>query len=269
MVRDDGEAPVAGEKHRECSVDEGKAKYRIHNEVGRNLPEIIREFRMDLLAVNMFYKNIKKDGWYEYESVILPQAKDEMKQLRNHLNKLIEYADREMMDERREEVRKPVSSLSDGLEYLNRYHEGDVELLKQVERVDGEIQEPKQLAEEEDEYDRRKQALITVLSDDGLFEIFEWVCDNEKSKVPDRTKSNSKESWKQAIGKYLKSGHELVEEVGWGYELTDRGRAVKTCWKDLRDASVVETKLDTLGDSRREVAWRLLNRYFDAEDKWG
>jgi len=260
-----------GEKVRECDVDEAKAKYRLHNEVGQNLPQLIRQVRKDLLGINLFYMNIKKDGWYEYENIILPHAKDELERLRDYIDTLIGYAERDMMVERREEIRKPVSSLSDGLEYLNALHKGDREVLENLEMVDGELREPKELVEEKEEFKKRKQVLIALLSDEGLLEIVEWVSENEKTKVPERTKSNSKETWKQAIGKYLKSGthgHGLVEKSGWGYELTERGRIVLECWDELKQTSIVETKLDTLGDTRKEVAWRLLNRYFDAEDRW-
>ncbi|MCX2819896.1 hypothetical protein EGH25_11095 [Haladaptatus sp. F3-133] len=269
VVKINGEERLEG-KITECSVDEAKAKYRIHNEVGQNLPEIIRQFRTDLMAINMFYMDVKQDGWYEYESITLPRAKDEMERLRDHLDILIEYAERDMMAKRREEVRKSILLLYDGLEYLNRLHDGDEEY-RGFERVEGELQKSKRLEDEQEEYTERKQAVIKLLSDEGLLEIFEWVSENEKANVPDRTKSNSKETWTQSIGKYLKSGeygHGLVAESGWGYELTERGRAVRDCWEELKQASIVEEKLETLGDTRREVAWRLLNRYFDAEDRW-
>jgi hypothetical protein len=270
-VTEIGDGEKLEEKVAECNVDESKAKYRIHNEVGQNLPEIIRQFRADISAVNMFYLNVKKDGWYEYENIILPRAKDELESLRDHLDTLIEHAERDMMDERREQFREPVASLRDGLEYLNAFYKGDRDVLEHLERVDGELREPQELVEEKEEFKKRKQALLAVLSDEGLLEIFEWVSKNEKTKVPDRTKSTSDETWKQAIGKYLMSsehGHGLVEESVWFYELTERGQVVMKCWEELKHTSVVETKLDTLGDSRREVAWRLLNRYFDAENRW-
>lgn len=259
------EAPRKGEKAQEPNCDERKAKHRIDKEVGRNIGDILHQFQRDLMAVEAFYLHIKPDGWYEFSDVTLQHtAINELESLRDHLDTLIEQAESDFEAQRREAIGQLLSLLSEDLDHHQKYYSGDPSILDKIERENGDIVNPPQLVDDVSEHQQRKEALTDLLTDGGLLEIFEWVAEHERQKVPDQTKRDTKETWKQCIGRYLRAKNSLVEEAGWGYELTNRGNVILECWTQIKQCDPVEERADSV-EEKRQVAARLTNRYFGWE----
>jgi len=248
-------------------IDVNKARWRIDNEVGGNLHEIIRHLNRDLRAIETFYR-FGGGEWGEYADVYLPTARDELEALRDTVDEMIEYADRELEDETKERLREHLHILATDLDLVQKHVDGelgDAEL-----EWDGfEIVGPPEFVEQEDELKERQKAVVMLLSRDGMMDIFRWVAENERdrntdSKLEGKTRGNTQGTWKQAIGRYLKRDYSLVEESGWGYELTERGRVVYDCLMELKKSEVVEEERKS-GETWVEGTHRLLSLKFGVE----
>lgn len=108
-----------------------KAKYRIKDEVAN--PESFRtavsEFRSDLMALTLFQMNLKEGGLYDWKEIILPNAKDDIKRLRDHLDHLLELAEEDQHGEHRDELADCLSHLDPDLEHARRFFTGDADFL--------------------------------------------------------------------------------------------------------------------------------------------
>jgi len=270
-------------------------KHRIHHKAGRQLRDIVRKFRLDLHAIDEYYKSERPGDWYGYSSVTLPHTKDELEELRGLIDKLIQRAESETRQEEKTEIREALEELAVGLPHVQAVASNEFEAMDEadIQWEDNDIVGPPEFLEEDEEFRARQKALMAVLSDEGLFEIFTWVCEhggdvNAESNIKEREKSNSAETWKQALGRYLISKHGLVAKQRWEYELTERGECVQRAMKGLLDSdaateranSGTETEGDVSGlealeaaleNSReideRQAAANLLSHHFSA-DQW-
>jgi len=257
-----------------------QAKNRIKNEVRPHMKDIITQFRRDLTSINLLYLNMREDGWHRYESRLLPDMKRELKRLRDLLDAMIDRIEESEVEGKSSELREAVMTLTDDLEYVQRFQSRDTELFEEIEARERKlwvglpsprnIKEPTELAEEIKEFREREEALRALMSDTALLEIFDWIAQNEggkntDSKIENRTKANTKESWKQCIGRYLISQHEVVEEGGWGYILTDRGKKVRECRRELNQLSFVEEN-SGMDLGKDEVAWLFLSKLYDMDE---
>jgi len=249
-------------------VDVSKARWRIDNEVGKNLYKIIRHLNRDLRAVESFYR-FGGGEWGKYTDIYLPLARDDLEDLRDTIDEMIEYADRELKDETKEHLREHLRVLATDLDLIQRHINGDIEDTE-LEWDGYEIVGPPEFVEQEDELKERQRAVVMLLSRDGMMDIFRWVAENERdrntdSKLDGRKRGNTQETWKTAIGRYLISEYSLVEKSGWGYELTERGEIVHDCLTELSKSEMVEEKRKS-GETWVEAAHRLLSLKFGVED---
>lgn len=234
-------------------------KHRIHHKGGRNLRRIVRDFRLDLHALEEYYKSERPEDWDEYSTITLPQAQEELEELRDLLDQLIQRADSDPQEYEKAEIRDALGELTTGLPHVQRAISNDFEAAKEagVQWEGNEIVGPPEYLEEDEVFKERQKALMAVLSDEGLYEIFSWICDHRRdvhaeSLIDGRTKSNSDETWKQAIGRYLVSKHELVAKRRWEYDLTDRGECVNRAIKSLVESEAVAERVSSGQDEKEE-----------------
>lgn len=250
-----------------------KAKYRIKDEVAN--PESFRtavsEFRSDLMALSLFQMNEKEGGWYDWQEIILPNAKDDIKRLRDHLDHLVELAEEDQHSKHRDELAECLSELDSDLEHARRYFTGDTELLQKVEMEDGQVLNPDKLADELEEYETRKQVLIAVLRKEGLTRILEYIDTNGKTDLPNKRMNGNGRYWTALTTQYLVNEWGLAEkdEISnsyFEYELTRRGEVVCNTWKAIKNSSAVETLEE--GVDEQQAAHYLFKFYFDAKERW-
>ena len=115
-----------------------------------------------------------------------------------------------------------------------------------------------------------KDALLAILQDEGLYEMFKFVSENEglpKKEYRERTKGAGR-TWAWWISRELAGQHGVVEKGEWSkpsYVLTERGERLKEVVDRLEKIPEVKDSQER-GETVAEAARELLKRQLLALD---
>lgn len=119
------------------------------------------------------------------------------------------------------------------------------------------------------EYEGRYEALMALLRDEGLLEIFRHIEENPGGPTddwqPDKNKTGSDSSWRWWTAKYLDGEYGLVENVSdfssrRSYVLTDRGEDICEVIDWLENMDEVKSIADKAEISEGEAAAELIQQ---------
>ena len=250
-----------------------QVKSRIKNDATdiSNLMNALTTFNDDLSAIQWFYTQIldQPEGRYEFLEYQLPTLEREIRKLRERLEQWEEWADQqtEFSDQVREEIAVIHEPLYEGLELVQQVQrEGPSSELRdeyRKARKRADDADPQFVHELEERSTRRKTlAVLLDPENEALRELFEWIASHSGQKLPgNKIKGNS---WQWWASTKLKNEHGLIKEASWGFELTQRGGAVRGAIRRLEETDV----LDPFGHPA-DTEWTLhLLRFFHAADEW-
>lgn len=258
----------------DSEIDERKVKSRIRNGIGTRqaLKSVLEDIHADLRRFERFHKSVieQPGGRWELEDDILPYVGDEIRDLRVLFERWDESS--ETRDETlREDLRECLRPMYEDLAAECWIQEFTVR-----ERMDAAIDSenaPAGLSQsdvsettegiEEDmkERDARRDALTAILQDGDFYGMFVLVSGFEgqkKDEYQNLTKGGN--SWKWWISRILKREYGVVEEGGWGYELTERGERIYEVIERLADDPAVSSACEQ-GATVPEAARVLLRRH--------
>jgi hypothetical protein len=219
---------------------------RIKNEVCKNLDDIIRQFRRDLLAVSDYRRQSEIRDQIKWETT-LEFSKTELEDLRRLIDGLIQQAESHPVSSEREEIKSVFDS------FFN---------LNEIQNLDEE--------ELEKEFKARKdlnENLAKVLSKEGLPEILSHIDERGKDSLPSKRIDGEGEWWAQVASRVLVE-NDLAskdEDVAGDaqYEITEKGRVVLECWEELQQTDTIQIKSDLQPESSmREIVLETLAAHF-------
>lgn len=271
--------PRLGEEVNKKEVHEDQAKHRIQTEVATisAFQEGIEQFRKDLTALQAFQDD-DEGRWREWESDVLPVAKHELELLRDILDLMISFAEREDIKDEQAELERALRPLRSDLELANLYDryppgERDVdalsELLSKMEWDDDRNPvAPEELVSQLGEKDKREDALVALLRKDGLAEILEHIHKNGRCELPPKKNwGGTGQWWTGLASQFLANEYGLVNRYEISstrkeFEITDRGEVVLRTWHLLKETDAVVAERAVKPDaSDRALIRDLLDRH--------
>jgi hypothetical protein len=218
---------------------ERRAKGRIKNEVvpPDALGHIILQFDLDLLAVWNFQRSSDREAWKNWRQRTLPTVKQDLENLRNTLDRLIEIAEDDELNNESEELHDALSVL--GIDPYRGISSGVLDLRNPEQNEATESPEIKAL----ERYWEVQDSLTTVLGQKGAPEILEYVKENGPCQLRSRRSEGDGQYWTQVANESLVPGLLETDEEQIGdtqYKLTDLGRDVLEVWMALKGTTGVE-----------------------------
>lgn len=248
-----------------------QVKSRLKNEAASvdSLREALVSFREDLLAVQWFYTQVadQPEGTYEFLEYHMPLLESEIQRLQETLDRWNEWAEQQddLSDEIRADIGDCLEPLHQDLERIAQVMEEgpSSELAHEYRKANaGADDADPEFVREVEERSTRRKVLAVLLQNPDLRELFEWIAANPKRKLPSEQIGGN--TWKWWCSTKLKNEHELVEESGWGFELTPRGEAVRESLNRFDEADVFG-KLD----EKEDFEWTLsILEFFHGGDEW-
>ena len=245
-----------------AEIDERKVKSRLRNGVAgrQGLRELLHEIKEDLMRVHRFHSVVldQPGGEWAFEDHTLPRVEDDI----DNLLCLLQHWKGKAQDDRGEGIREQLS------EHLSVFHE---DLTEKQRIYDGEtnIDESKK-ADELDELEARRTALVALLKDEQLREMLQFVADHENEKRDEyKKRQNGKNNWAWWISHQLAGEHGIITRGVWSnhcYELTDRGERVHRVLNGLENVPAVEAGSER-GESWERYVLLLLRTHHPGYEK--
>lgn len=243
-------------------------KYRMEN--GICTPEELREtllaIEKDLHRVENFYQNVVSQPhgrWYWVDHV-LPVIQSEIEQLTLRLELWEQNAESTADEHVRDVLSTAISPLHDGLNTLNQHLEERTFSPVEVNRAREDAENAHEgLASDLYELRERRRALMELLGDENLHELFKHIADNPGQKLPEKNIGGNPWTW--WASRELETKHNLIEEKGWSYHLTDRGKVVEDVLANITDLSIMRF-VDDDETAIGETALTLIHHHFPTEE---
>lgn len=199
----------------------------------------IQGFRNDLERIRNFWVGVEGDAG-KWERAIVNNIDNEIERLELVLNSLGKDAEETSL----------IEQLESKLEKQDVWF-GDVDLGSHKE------------------YEERYEALMALLQDDGLLEIYRHIEENPGRPTddwqPDKNKTGSDSSWRWWTAKYLDGEYGLVENVSEfssrrSYVLSERGETISEVIDWLESVDEVESRAENKEISKAEAANELIQK---------
>lgn len=249
-------------------VDEKRVKSVLKNDraqAGR-IREHLHSVFLDLWRVRNFYYEVREQpaGRREWQERVYPAIKPELENIASLTNEWGVFSGEganteEVRDQLLQSVETPLRT---DLEAIQRPSEREDELEAYAKKVKGADDVPDAFAADFEELDKRHEVLLSLLRDDEYRDVFEFIVDNPGSKLPDRKKGGN--PWKWWASRMLETRDGVIQESGWGFELTPRGEAIHEAIKALMSTDCVQQMAETRDISASEAASKHL-AYFNWE----
>ncbi|MEF8862725.1 MAG: hypothetical protein V5A40_13385 [Haloarculaceae archaeon] len=224
--------------------DEYDLKYRIRENKAtpENIRQQIRELRQDIERTRNFWVEIEDDS-VTWRVLTLQSIVDELESFQSLADEWLAVADAGLVNEHvGSELHEPTKPLFQGIEDL----------------------------ETEDEYQEfqiRERALMAVLDNEGLLDIFRYVAENPGGgtgePLPNRKKQDSDNGWRWWAKRYLMTEYGLIEDASVfsnrpSYMMTNRGEVLYETVKRLFKSEIVKQQAERDNLSKARAAARAI-----------
>lgn len=247
-----------------------KARSRLKNEVTNveGMRQVLLGMTTDLDALLLFMLRDEGTDWQDWSNFTLPQVQDEMEQLRDTLDRFIEIAEDDSLQDEYDEIQDATANLYEDVDRATEgFNSGVLDI-----HEGGETDETQLIWEAFEEREARQEGLLTLVRNDGAADVLEYIADKGPRDLPTE-KRGTEYMASIATNKLEPDGlvsmetEDLLAGKDKEYEITERGDAVLDTWRALLETTAVEMEREANPEaSDRELVESALQFHFDLED---